>query len=249
MKKWQIMLISTILGVALITVAGIMIYRYWVVPNYIQPMVDELGEYVQEETILDRLYIEAEKLHDDGVMEDETYSNFVRAYNEYKRDDLAYAQEILAANDTENDLDSQKNSVGTKYASYKVGIEIIKVNDDEDRNGRADVEYSDERATDRVKAEDIIKAEKIIEEEEKKQKATPTPDIVSSAYAKLRANMTADEFSTFTSIMRKLDIGELRSYLGDKEGLKAYLHSKLTNEDYSSIINLGYKYIYVFMQK
>lgn len=246
MKKWQFISIISVLTVAVAVLSGILIYRYYITPKYIEPIVETIGEYVKQDRILDGLYQEASKLYDEGVLEDETYSDFLRAYKSYKRNDLEYAKKVLEENKAEDTLDSKKNSKSTRYASYKVGVETIKVNDS-DENGKADVQYSDERTSDRIKAEDVVEAEKIIEDSEKEP--TPTPDIVASAYEKLRNKMTTEEFSSFTKIMRKLDISVLKTYISDKEGLKAYLHSMLTDEEYSKIVNLGYKYVYVFMEK
>lgn len=246
MKKWHIAAIASLLTIAVLVISGVLIYRYYIIPRYIEPIVEEIGEYVKQDRILDELYEEAAGLYKDGVIEDTTYSNFVRAYNKFKRDDVEYAKQVLEDHEAEDTLDTKKNSLSTKYASYKVGVETIQVNDG-DENGKADVQYSDERTSDRIKAEDVVEAEKIIEESE--NEPTPTPDIVKSAYEKLRANMTSEEFSTFTTIMKRLDIEEMKMYLADKEELKAYLHKNLTDEEYSSIVNLGYKYVYVFIEE
>lgn len=246
MKKWHIAAIASLLTIAVLVISGVLIYRYYITPRYIEPIVEEIGEYVKQDRILDELYEEAAELYEDGVIEDTTYSNFVRAYNKFKRDDVEYAKQVLEEHEAEDTLDTKKNSLSTKYASYKVGVETIQINDGVE-NGKADVQYSDERTSDRIKAEDVVEAEKIIEEAE--NNPTPTPNIVKSAYDKLRANMTSEEFATFTTIMKKLDIEEMKSYLTDKEGLKAYLHKNLTDEEYSSIVNLGYKYVYVFIEE
>lgn len=246
-KKWHVVSAISLLCVAVIAVGGVLVYKYYLTPKYIEPMVEELGEYVKQDDILDELYYEASDLYESGVLEDETYSKFVRAYNDYKRDDVEYAKSVLSELENEDTLDSQSNSLSTKYASYKVGVEIIQVNDGES-DGKADVEYSDERTSDRIKAEDVVEAEKIIEEAENHE-PTQTPDMVQSAYSKLRSRMTSDEFSSFTTIMKKLDIGVLKQYVSDKEGLKEYLHSRLSDDEYSTIVNLGYKYVNVFIEK
>ncbi len=246
MKKWHIILLSSILVVAALGLCGVLVYKYYLTPKYIKPIVEEIGAVIRQEEVLDELYEEAVVLYDEGVIEDVTYSNFVRAYNKFKRDDVEYANEVLESHENEDTLDTLKNSRSTKYASYKVGVETIQVNDTGE-NGKADVNYSDERTSDRIKAEDVVEAERIIEESE--NEPTPTPDVVKSAYEKLRANMTTEEFSTFTTIMKKLELSELKKYISDKEGLKAYLHEKLTDEEYASIVNLGYKYVYVFIDE
>lgn len=247
MRKWQVSLIAIILSVSLVGVLSVLIYKYYIVPRYMEPIVQDISDFVNQEEILDKLYSEAKALHESGMMDDSIYASFMRAYNESKRDDLEYANRVLEAHNSEDTLDTTQNSRSTKYASYKVGVEIIKVNDT-DSNGKADVNYSDERTSERVKAEDVVEAEKIIEEAENSGDATPTPKAIESAYDKLRVNMTADEFSAFTKIMRKLDVETIKSYMTDKEGLKAYLHQKLTDDEYRQCVNLGYKYVYLFIE-
>ena len=199
MKKWHIILLSSILVVAALGVCGVLVYKYYLTPKYIKPIVEEIGTVIRQEEVLDQLYEEAVVLHDEGAIEDVTYSNFVRAYNKFKRNDVEYANEVLESHESEDTLDTRKNARSTKYASYKVGVETIQINDTEE-NGKADVHYSDERTSDRIKAADVVEAERIIEEAE--VAPTETPDVVKSAYEKLRVNMTSEEFSTFTSIMK-----------------------------------------------
>ena len=97
-----------------------------------------------------------------------------------------------------------------------------------------------------MKAENVVEAERILEESKENTDDNKKND-VALAYEKLRANMSSEEFSSFVSIMRKLDIEVLKTYVTDKEGLKTYLHQQLTNEEYKKIVNLGYKYVYIFI--
>lgn len=248
MKKWHIITGIIVLGIAIMVSIISVTYKYFILPNYIEPVVEQVSDYLKDDDVINALYEEAVVLHDEGVMDDGIYSNFVRTYSEYFRDDEAYARQILQFKEETTNPVNEETAIKTKYASHKVGIEIIKVNDGES-TGKADVTYSDERTSDRVKAEDIVEAEKIIEEMESDVEPTETPDIVKSAYDKLRSRMTASDFSLFTKIMAKLDVNTLMSLTSDKEGLKSYLHSRLTDEEYSNIINLGYKYVHVFMEK
>ena len=252
MKKWHIMLIVGILIVGIFTMLGIVVYKYYIVPRHIEPIVEKIDEYITQDDILDELYAEAETLHDNGIIEDSTYSDFVRAYNEYKRDDIEYAKRVLEENEAKENTNANDNTLSTRYASYKVGMKAIQVNES-DAGGKADATYSDERTSDRIKAEDVVEAEKIIKDVQEQEKSTaspsPTPDSVQSAYDKLRTNMSADEFATFTRIMRKLDISTLKANITNKAALKEYLTANLTNEEYSEAVNLGYKYIHIVMKK
>lgn len=248
MKKWHIIVGASVLVVAILVVIGVVTYKYFILPKYIAPVVEQVSDYLKDDDFIVALYDEAVTLHDEGVMDDAIYSNFLRAYSEYFRDDEAYARDILQVKEENTNPVNEGNSLKTKYASHKVGVEIIKVNDGES-SGKSDVNYSDERTSNRVRAEDIVEAEKIISEAENGAEATPTPDIIKTAYEKLRSRMIAGDFSLFTKIMAKLDINTLMSFTSDKEGLKNYLHSRLTDEEYSNIINLGYKYVHVFFEK
>ncbi len=248
MKKWHILTGVSLLVVTILIVVISLVYNYFLLPRYIEPVVEDVSQYLQDDSVLNKLYDEAVRLHDEGIMDDFTFTSFLRAYSEHFRNDDEYADRILAQKDVYTNPINEETALKTKYASHKVGIEIIKVNDGEG-TGNADVKYSDERTSNRVKAEDYVKAEEIVANREGTQQPTESPDVVKSAYEKLKGRMTAAEFSRFTKIMAKLNIETLKTYISDKEGLKAYLHSELSDEEYKEIVNLGYKYVYVFMEK
>ena len=248
MKKWHIVTGISLIGATILIVVISLVYNYFLLPRYIEPVVEDIDTYLKNDSVINRLYDEAVKLHDEGVMDDITYTTFLRAYSEHFRNDDEYADRILAQKDVYTNPINEETALKTKYASHKVGIEIIKVNDGEG-SGNAEVKYSDERTSNRVKAEDYVKAEEIVANREETQEPTEEPDVVKSAYEKLKSRMTAAEFSRFTKIMAKLDIDTLKTFISDKEGLKAYLHSELNDEEYKEIVNLGYKYVYVFMEK
>lgn len=247
LKKWHIVTGISLIGVTLIIIGASFIYKYFILPRYIEPVVEDIRAYLQDDTVLNALYEEAVKLHEDGVMDDATYTTFLRAYSEHFRNDEEYARRILATKNENTNPVNEETALRTKYASHKVGIEIIKVNDGEG-SGNADIKYSDERTSNRIKAEDYVEAEQIIEKAENSSEPTEEPDAVKSAYEKLKSKMTASDFSKFTKIMAKLHIPTLKTFISDKEGLKAYLHSELNDEEYKDIVNLGYKYIYVFLE-
>lgn len=251
MKKWKIIVISVLAVAAVLAVGGSLFYNYYIVPKYINPVVDRVSTYLKDDKVLEELYDEAERLHEDGVIEDDTYSDFIRAYKKHESNNEESAKEILEAADEENfeEEENADSSVTARYASNKVGVEIIKTNDGSN-TGKSNMTYSSERTSDRVKAEDVVEAEKVLDntEEPVVDENDSIDEQVESGYEILKKNMSSDEYSAFVSIMRKLDIDTLMKYASDKEQLKAYMHSCLTDEEYSNIVNLGYKYAYLFMQ-
>lgn len=248
MKKWQIIVIVVVVVAVGLVAGGSALYKYYIVPKYLEPVLTKVSESLQQDEIIDELYEEALRLYEEGYIEDDTYSNFIRSYNKhYNTGSEEAARAVLDAKNDEDDYMPESSAVTARYASKKVGIEIVQQTES-DNLGKSQMTYSGERTSDRVKAEDLVAAEKLLSKEEQEAEATETPDIVESAYQKLKANMTGDEYGIFVTIMRKLDIGTLQTYINDKEGLKEYLHSNLTDEEYKNIVNLGYKYAYLFIE-
>lgn len=253
MKKWHVVTGISVLAVIVLIAVGSLFYRFYLVPRYVKPVVEKLSECVNEDEVLDALYEEAVQLHGDGILSDGVYSTFVTAYNKHNRNDSQFVREILEqSEENENAAEAgmDNTALSVKYASSKVGVEVIQTNDGES-SGKADSSYSESRNSARTKAEDIVEARKIVAEEEEEEETDPIEDEIADAYTKLKENMTASEYATFLSIMSKLDHGTLRGFMSeyDKEGLKAYLHSRLSDKEYNNIVSLGYKYISLFIEE
>lgn len=250
MKKWHKVLIVACVAAAVVITAGFMVFRYFIEPKLAEPIINQVAEMLKNEDTIKQLYDNAVLEHANGNLSDEIYTKFISVYNKHKRNDEQFAKDVLESEDEHayDDKDVETSSLSAKYASHKVGVEIINSNDGEAK-GKSGSTYSEERNSERTKAEDIVDAKKIISEKEGDTPSTKEPLDESAAYAKLKENMTASEFTTFVSIMTKLDINDLRKYASeyDKTGLKEYLHSRLNNKEYKDIVNLGYKYIYLFL--
>lgn len=252
MKKWHIITGISVLAVIVLIAAGSLFYRFFLVPRYVKPVVEQLSDRINDDEVLNALYEEAVKLHGDGVLSDGVYSTFVTAYNKHNRNDSEFAQEVLEQteeNETSPEAKTDKTALSVKYASSKVGVEVIQTNDG-DAVGKADSSYSEARNSSRTKAEDIVEARRIVADEDKEEKDEMEEEIT-DAYTKLKENMTASEYTTFLSVMGKLDHNTLKGFMTeyDKEGLKAYLHSKLSDKEYNNIVSLGYKYMSLFIEE
>ena len=257
MKKWQIITGISAAAVILLSVAGYGFYRFYAVPHYISPIAEKIGKYLSDDKVLAELYENADQLHDEGVLSDSVYTKFITEYEKHTRNDLEYARSILDRTESDNNNSAgSSTSLSAKYASHKVGIEIIQTND-EDTGGKSDLTYSDTRTSKRVNAEDLLEAEKIIDESQNESKnasaaATEEPELTEeSAYKILKENMSGDEYSLFTALMMKLDTKLLENYYNndDREALRDYLLSKLNIDEYNNLKSLAYKYAYLFMKK
>ena len=251
MKKWLKILIIVASVIAVLSLSGFFVFKYYIEPKIAEPVVNALADILTSESSLKDLYENASAEHDAGNLDDDIYTKFINAYNKHTRDDEEFAHEVLDTpeGNSDDEINAETSSLHAKYASHKVGVEIIKTTEDENA-GKASTTYSSERNSNRPNSEDAIDAKKIRDEQESGEKSTEKPIDTRSAYAKLKENMDASEFTTFVTIMAKLDINTIRGFAdaADKQGLKDYLHSRLNNNEYKKIVNLGYKYAYLFME-
>ena len=53
MKKWQIIIISVVCAVAALIIGGVSFYRYYIVPKYLEPVVNKVSEYLSDDEVLE----------------------------------------------------------------------------------------------------------------------------------------------------------------------------------------------------
>ena len=242
MKKWHIVAISTGIMVVAITVCASLILSLVMKPKIVEPVIEKACLMV-DNNVIELLKSESRTLREDGVIDDSTFVTFQRAYKEHIRDDEAYVNEIMTAiPDDDQIINEENNSIKTKYASYKVGVEVVKVNES-GKNGKADLTYSSVRTSERIKAEDYIEAEKL---------STQTKDDSESEvsnFEKLKTVMTNSEFSKLVKVVAEVDASELEAALDGGADIKQLLTESLDEEQYKTLINYVYKYVTIFMDK
>lgn len=252
MKKWQIIVLSVIAAAAVLAATGTVFYKYYLVPKYMRPIAEKVTEYLEDDDILDEVYSDVVRLHDEGKLDDDKYSDFIRKYKAHERETAqseADAREIIEEKEQEgkqNGADTQ--SLTAKYASNRVGVQIIQTNDDSESTGKSSVRYSSERTSDRLKAEDVVEAEKIISETDEKDSDGSNSDDDEKIKTgderadKILEKMTKEDRSIAMSLLGKVDRSHAESLLNDLDGLKEYLHSKLTDDEFDQLRVLRAKY-------
>ena len=95
-----------------------MVYNYYIVPQYVEPIVQEISAYVNKEDTLDKLYEEAINAHNSGLIDDDVYAKFVRAYKKSKRNTVENAQQILDEYANDHTLSAAKNNTKLKRKEY-----------------------------------------------------------------------------------------------------------------------------------
>lgn len=243
MKKWHIVAIVTGVMVVAITVCSVLVMSFVMKPKMAEPIIETACGIVDDD-LIEQFEKEAKNLHNDGALDDSTYVTFRRAYSRYTRDDEAYINEILSAieNDDGKIINEDDNSVKTKYASYKVGVEVVKVNNTGE-NGKAAMKYSTARTSDRISTEDYIEAETLTNSEKDDSEND------SSSFEKLQAAMTGADYSKLVKLVAKIGSADAEAIVNSSDNPNEKLKSELGEEDYRELVNLAYKYITVFMKK
>ena len=156
MKKWHKILIICGAAAAALILVGFMVFRYFIEPGIAKPIINQAAEMINREEVIEQLYNNAVKEHSDGNLNDDIYTKFISAYNKHKRNDEQFAREVLESEDeyVYDDNEVETSSLSAKYASHKVGVEIINTNDGE-TNGKSASTYSAERNSERTKAEEL----------------------------------------------------------------------------------------------
>lgn len=255
MKKWHIITGSIILFIALVVAIFSLTYRYYIVPKFVEPFAQQASEKLKDDSFLDALYNQATKMHNDGTLDDDVYSSFIVAYNRHNRDSEEHANDVIGESYEDEAVEAALNTKRASYASTKVGIDLIETNDGEPY-GKGNSSYSAERNSNRPKVEDIVEAEKAragLQKSDADATEAPTEspeELEAKALKKLMDNMSASEANRFRTLMGKLDINVLRSYSDGQnlDELREYLHSNLNDDEYKELVNMGYKYMNLFIE-
>lgn len=189
MKKWQIITVSIVAAFGVLAGGGAAFYKYYLEPKYMEPVAEKVTEYLQDDNVLESLYEDTVRLHDEGVIDDETYSDFIRKYKAHVKESEQSEEEARAILEekekSSNESKADSKSLTAKYASNRVGVRIVETNDDDEAEGKSAIRYSSERTSDRLKAEDVVAAEKVIAEaDEEKTAGSSTFDEDDTASAK-----------------------------------------------------------------
>ena len=77
MKKWKIVLIIIVSVIVLSAGAAFSVYHFYVVPKYIEPMLETAAHILNDDSVKDEISQIAEELRQKGLLDDELVSEFV----------------------------------------------------------------------------------------------------------------------------------------------------------------------------
>lgn len=256
----RILLIAAIAAVVL-TVGGISVYRFIIVPKYIEPVLNSASEMLRDSEIQETITDIAEDLADRGVIDNETFKNYMRKAEKYTASSRIAGESTLdgfteqmsqsgarintASDNKSNIINSQKSSLGI--------TEVKSLDEEDTENAKINQSYSQKFSEDNVYSlEEAAEEEEYTLDEAVTDKQNDGSGLDGAAettranklYNKIMNAMSAHERAVFFSVIGKADTSKLISLYqtSDRSGAKEYLQSILDNSEYNEAVEIFFKY-------
>lgn len=223
MKKWKLVLISILAGLALLVAAGVSLFHFYILPRYIEPMFETAARILNDEEVKQEISEMAQELSQKGLIDarlDEKYINSVSKMEDDGSFDVA-AQ-------AENGEDSREDSVREEYQSQNsVGAKNVKIQDGEEKKYSYSKSSSSKTDTpSQISTESMSAGEKVL-------------------FERFKSEVSAKDMARIYEIYSKIDMNKVRSLLSNRAALKAYIQSALSETEYSDALELYLKYSYL----
>lgn len=221
MKRWKIVLISVIASLALILGGGLCIFHFFVIPRYVDPFLKSAVELLDSEDVKREISDLAKEFADKGLLDEELLEQYLEIYSEAEiNDDADHSKIHTSSNNTEN-------SVGAKNIQVKENV-----------SGNR---YSYGKNT---------SSESLVEVKEKSDKSnSAASDKEKSLYQRIMENVSPEDLTRGYELAAKFDLEKVRSLMHNREALKEYIRSVLTDSEYSEVVAFYLKYSYLLEEQ
>lgn len=152
MKKWKIVLIIIVSVIALSAGAAFSVYHFYVVPKYIEPMLETAAYILNDDSVKDEISQIAEELRQKGLLDDELVSEFV-AENAAAQATLEPTPDAEQPAETQNTETTEKT--GRKYSYGKKNNKTKAEAEKTTPKPSVDTSNLYERVKSQVEAEDL----------------------------------------------------------------------------------------------
>lgn len=263
MELWKRIIIGAGALLIILGISGYCVYKYYIIPNHIEPMLHIASDALKDPTNQAALSDLANELVEEGALSRSTAKEYIRKINKlhstagFEDNSENELDSILTEDDIQQHLDENSENSAKRdnesmiiaYSSNSnIGIETIKSEEDHpDSEPSSYHSYSDKQDYIKVNQSlDNMAYESSIEETEEEN----PEDKAKSLYNKIVNAMNSNERSTFFSVMTKVSVEQLRTLYntGGKEDIKIYLKERLDDQTYKSAVTIFYKYAHLLYE-
>lgn len=242
MKKIKIILVAVITAVIILAAAGVGIYKFYLVPNYIEPALVKVTEVMEDDEFSTGITKQIKKLYDQGKLTGAQIEEYLAKHSSELKSDNA-GEDISLQNEEENsDAFSQDENEAEQQnendVNSQLGIESVKIKDenDESSNDSRTHYYKDDDSNNNSSSESSASDKTV----SKSELRTMSSD---ELYEKAKSIMSASDFSRAMAIKNKIDISTAVSMKNQgMDALNSYLQSALTENEYLDALDLYVKY-------
>lgn len=259
MDTWKKILIIIASAAAVLVLGGICIYKFFVVPKYIEPVIISASTALRDADVQEVMIDLAQDLNDKGVIDNSTLRNYMNQAKKYvnsqnqtdldfeegDQDSISAGVEIDERIDTAKDNDT--TSVSTSTSS--LGIATIKVVGDTEQSNSSSVPKSEESYSQKFNISNEY-ADEEDDHDNSEESGMISDEEAKTIYNKIMAAMSSHEKNVFFSVIGKADTNKLMALYAssDKAEAKEYLMSILGEAEYEEALSIFYKYAPMLME-
>lgn len=262
MRLWKKILVIVVVVAAIFIVGGISIYKFVIIPKYIEPVLISASSALRDADVQDVMMTMAQDLADKGVIDKNTLRNYMNQARKYTVKEQTAGTADGEAEDDEIEVDARINTSKTdetttsvKSQTSSLGVKSIKTIEDEipDEDVAVNQSYSEKFNTDNYSssASGSGSMGDIIDFAGEDVDAPMSSSRANSLYNKIINAMSAHERSVFFSVIGKADTGKLMSLYqsGNKSEAAEYLQGILGSGEYEEAVSIFYKYAPLLMEE
>ena len=274
MRLWKKILVLVAAAVTILVIGGIAVYKFIVVPKYIEPVLITASSALRNADVQDAITEIAEDLADRGIINEATLKNYMRQARKYtsaeKSSTSVYSSRTNMFNEDKPLVD--ENSVGQRIntgndndttltaqtSRSSLGVNTVRSSEDSDGYARINETYSNKFNTDHSddvntdeEPEMLTLDQQASEELSPKAKEAISSSRANSLYNKIINAMSMHERTVFFSVIGKADTDKLMSLYknSDRSGAKEYLQSILSSDEYAEAVDIFFRYAPLLLEE
>lgn len=243
MRKLKIILIVVVSCVVVLGTGAFCVYKFYIKPDYIEPALETAQTIMKDKSFAQSLSGIVDEMHESGVITDDQF-------NQYKE---RYERNVMK---TESGTVSAGSGSGSGAASGSGSTTVS------GSGSAADTDNAEEKGVTQDGASNAVGAKKIKvkgggETGNTSTHSTSAPEAgasdqtqdadVNALYEKAKSQISVEDQAIIYGIVSKIDIPHAKTLTSDKEQLKAYLKSVLSEDEYKTAIKMYVKYAYIFV--
>ena len=164
MQNWKRVLLLVAVVIALLASGGAALYKFIIVPKYIEPILVSVSDVMRDPDIQDTIVNVADDLSDKGVIDENVLKNYLRKAKRYTTAERVAMSGTRTTKSSSTD-NSEKNTnndekiTDAQYAKSVLGIDEMSLSSNNTENARVNESYSSKYSSYNNDDDDLLEIE------------------------------------------------------------------------------------------